>query len=162
MAATMTTDEVYQAFYGPYAEGKTFYHGHTFTGNPLACAAGLGSLRVFEEEKTMERLPGAIAALHNGMEQFLELPWVGDLRRLGMIAALELVKDKQTKAPFPFEDRVGWPIYLAGLKEGLILRPMGNVVYLWLPLCATPADIDEIIARTRKVLANPDKINGHR
>lgn len=154
LAATLTTDEIYQAFYAPYAENKTFFHGHTFTGNPLGCAAALGSLQVFEEEKVMAKLPSKIAHLHNKIERFNELPFVGEIRQLGMICALEMVKDKQTKESFGFEERVGWQIYLAGLNEGLILRPMGNVTYLWLPLSTTIEEIDEIVARTWTVLSN--------
>lgn len=153
MAATMTSEKIFQAFYAPYAENKTFFHGHTFTGNPLGCSAGLGSLHVFEEEKTLSSLPSKIAHLHKKMEKFLDLPWVGDLRQLGMISALELVKDKKTKEPFSIKERVGWKIYLAGLKEGLILRPMGNVTYLWLPLSTTINEIDEIVDRAWRVLS---------
>lgn len=160
MAATLTTDEIYQAFYADYAEDKTFYHGHTFTGNPLAAAAGLGSLQVFAEEKPLVRLADTIPYLHKKMAAFTELPWVGDLRQLGMISALELVKDKKTKEAFSFENRVGWKIYLEGLKEGVILRPLSNVLYLWLPLSATAEEIDEIVDRTWRVLSNPANIVG--
>lgn len=158
MAVTMTTDEIYQAFYADYAQNKTFFHGHTFSGNPLAAAAGLGSLEVFEQEQTMAGLPAKIRHLDRCLERFRELPWVGDLRRLGMIAALELVEDRETKRPFPPAKRVGWPIYLAGLKEGLLLRPLGNIVYLWLPLSATPEEITEITERMWRVLSNPANI----
>ncbi|MBU0674847.1 MAG: adenosylmethionine--8-amino-7-oxononanoate transaminase [Proteobacteria bacterium] len=155
LAATMATEEVFQAFYAPYQENQTFYHGHTFTGNPLGCAAGLGSLQVFAEEATMVALPTKIDHFHRGMERFRTLPWVGDLRKLGMIAALELVMDKESKEPFAFEDRVGWALYLAGLNEGLLLRPLGNVIYLWLPLSTTTTEIDDILERTWRVLADP-------
>jgi adenosylmethionine-8-amino-7-oxononanoate aminotransferase len=160
LAATLTTEEVYNAFYGDYRDNRTFFHGHTFTGNPLGCAAALGSLQVFTEEQTMAGLPEKIERLRLGLERFRELPWVGDLRQLGMIGVLELVKDRQSKEPFTLADRVGWPIYLAGLKEGLLLRPLGNVIYLWLPLSVTLEEIDEILARMWKVLADPANING--
>jgi len=160
MAATMTTDEIYDTFYGDYLENKTFFHGHTFTGNPLACASALGSLQVFEEENPMVGLPRTITRLSQGLARFLELPWVGDIRELGMIAALELVKDRQTREPFAFEDRVGWHLYLAGLKEGLILRPLGNILYLWLPISTTEAEIDEILDKMWTVLSNPQNISG--
>ena len=160
MAATITSEEVYVAFFADYGEGKTFFHGHTFTGNPVAAAAGLGSLRVFAEEQTMVGLPAKIRHLHMAMERFRELPWVGDLRRLGMICAMELVKDKASRAPFAPGDRVGWPVYLAGLKEGVLLRPMGNIIYLWLPLSVTMEEIDEIVIRTWRVLANAENIGG--
>ncbi len=158
MAVTMTTDEVYQAFCADYAENKTFFHGHTFSGNPLTAAAALGSLAVFDQEQTMAGLPAKMAHLDRCLERFRELPWVGDLRRLGMIAALELVEDRESKRPFPAAKRVGWPIYLAGLKEGLLLRPLGNVVYLWLPLSTTEEEIKEITERMWRVLSNPANI----
>jgi len=160
MAATLTTDEIYQGFYGDYAAGKTFFHGHTFTGNPLAAAAALGSLLVFGEEATMAGLPAKIARLRQRMACFADLPWVGEVRQLGLVVALELVRDKAKKTPFAAEERVGWPIYLKGLEEGLILRPLGNVVYLWLPLAVTMADIDEISERMWRVLADPANIVG--
>ncbi|RJX29291.1 MAG: adenosylmethionine--8-amino-7-oxononanoate transaminase [Desulfurivibrio sp.] len=160
MAATITSEEIYQAFYGDYAENRTFYHGHTFTGNPLAAAAALGSLQVFAEEKPLARLPAVIAHLHRKMARFGELPWVGEVRCLGMIAAIELVKNKRTKEEFTFAERVGWQIYLKGLEQGLILRPLSNIVYLWLPISTTTAEIDEITERTWLVLADADNIKG--
>jgi adenosylmethionine-8-amino-7-oxononanoate aminotransferase len=158
MAATLVTEEICQAFYAEYAENKTFYHGHTFTGNPLAAAAGLGSLQVFSEENPLGQLAGKVAHLKQRMSRFLELPWVGDLRQIGLIAALELVRDCRTKEAFRFAERVGWRIYLAGLEQGLILRPLGNIVYLWLPLSVTLAEIDEICDRMWLVLADPKNI----
>lgn len=160
MAATLTTEAIYQAFYGDYRENRTFYHGHTFTGNPLAAAAALGSLQVFADENPLARLGRTIPHLHAKMARFAELPWVGDVRCLGMIAALELVKNKKTKEEFSFAERVGWKIYLKGLEQGLILRPLGNIVYLWLPISATMEEIDEITERTWRVLAEADNISG--
>lgn len=160
LAATLTTDQVYQAFYDDYEQNKTFFHGHTFTGNPVACAAALGSLKVFEEEKSLAHLPDKIAFLHQRMKVFEELPWVGDLRQLGMISALELVKDKQTRETYDFSERVGWKIYLKGLEEGLLLRPIGNVIYLWLPISATVDEVDEIAERAWRVLSVPQNIVG--
>jgi adenosylmethionine---8-amino-7-oxononanoate aminotransferase len=160
LAATMTTDEVYGAFYGDYAEGRTFFHGHSFTGNPLGAAAALASLQVFAEEDVFGRLADTVPHLHQRLQRFGELPWVGEIRQLGMIAALELVKNRQTREGFSPAERVGWPIHLKGLEEGLLLRPLGNVVYLWLPLSTTIADIDEITERLWRVLSNPANING--
>lgn len=160
MAATLTSEEIFQAFYGDYGEGKTFFHGHTFSGNPLAAAAALGSLQVFTQDRTMAELPGKISHLHRRMHRFAELPWVGDLRQLGMISAMELVKNKENKTAYSAAERVGWPIYLAGLEKGLLLRPIGNVIYLWLPLSVSMAEIDEITERTWEVLADPGNIAG--
>lgn len=160
MAATLTTEEIYQAFYGDYAAGRTFFHGHTFTGNPIAAAAALGSLRVFAEERVLAGLPDKIAHLRRCLAPFADLPWVGEVRQLGLIAALELVKDKEGKTPFAAEERVGWPIYLEGLKQGIVLRPLGNVVYLWLPLSVTMEAIDEITGRMWQVVGDPANFPG--
>ena len=160
MAATLTSEEVFQVFYDDYGAGKTFFHGHTFSGNPLAAAATLGSLQVFSEEQTMAGLPAKISHLQARMRRFADLPWVGDLRQLGMISAMELVKDRETRKAYDFHERVGWPIYLAGLEQGLLLRPIGNVIYLWLPLSVTLAEIDEITERAWQVLADPQNIAG--
>jgi len=94
------------------------------------------------------------------MRRFGDLPWVGDLRQIGMIVAMELVQDKETKAPYGSHERVGWPIYLAGLEHGLLLRPLGNVIYLWLPLSVTLAEIDEITDRAWQVLSDSRNIVG--
>lgn len=161
MAATLASEEIYQAFYADYSENRTFFHGHTFTGNPLAAAAALGSLQVFAEEKPFARLEKTIPHLHQRMADFagsFDLPWVGDLRQLGMISAIELVRDRKSKEKFPAEKRVGWQIYLKGLEQGLILRPLGDVIYLWLPISATIEEIDEITERTWQVLSGLENI----
>ena len=145
MAATITTDDVYHAFYADYEEGRTFFHGHTFTGNPLASAAALASLEIFEQEKVLDGLQDKIDILQSGMERFKELPWVGDVRGIGMVAAVELVMDRRTRTPFSSEKRVGWMIYKEGLKKGLILRPLGDIVYLFLPLSVNAVQIEDIL-----------------
>lgn len=160
MAATVTTEEIYQAFYDRYEENKTFYHGHTFTGNPIAASAALGSLQVFADEKPFDLMAETIPHLRRKLAPFADLPWVGDVRTLGMVAALDLVKNKKTKEEFAFSDRVGWKIYLQGLEEGLILRPLGNVVYFWLPISTTIEQIDDIVHRTWRVLSDQSNING--
>ncbi len=147
MSATMTTEDVFSAFYGDYNEGKTFFHGHTFTANPLAVAAALGSLRVFEEEKTLEELSQKVDVLQSGIRGLARFDTVGDIRGVGMVASLELVADKDSKKPFPPRERRGFQVYLEGLKHGLILRPLGDVIYLFLPLCVTVDQINDILSR---------------
>jgi adenosylmethionine-8-amino-7-oxononanoate aminotransferase len=153
MAATITTDDVYDAFYADYKEGRTFFHGHTFTGNPLASAAALASLEIFEQENVLNRLQDKINTLQSGMKRFEELPWVGDVRGIGMVAAVELVRDRRTRTPFPSEKRVGWMIYKEGLKKGLILRPLGDIVYLFLPLSVSVDQIEDILDRSFEVIS---------
>jgi len=153
MAATITTGDIYSAFYADYKEGRTFFHGHTFTGNPLASAAALASLEIFEQEKVLDKLQDKINILQSGMERFEELPWVGDVRGIGMVAAVELVRDRGTRTAFPFGRRVGWMIYKEGLKRGLILRPLGDIVYFFLPLSVKAYQIEDILSRGFEVIS---------
>lgn len=134
LAATLATERVYHAFLGRFAEAKTFFHGHTYTGNPLACAAALANLEVFEREQTLEKMKPAMATLAKGLERIAELPHVGDVRRKGMMVGIELVKDRRTREPYEFEARKGFEVCQAARKRGVLLRPLGNVVVLMPPL----------------------------
>ena len=154
LAATLTTDEIYDAFYADYSKNKTFYHGHTYTANPLSTAAGFASLELFEKENTLKNTAASISTFHQAIQKFREIPIVGDVRYIGMVAAFELVKDRETKKPFPFEDRIGLKVYKKGLKKGLLLRPLGDIVYLFLPLCLTEEELMDIIERTYSVLTS--------
>jgi len=149
---TLTTEKIYQAFYADYEKGKTFFHGHTYTANPLACAASLASLETFEKERTMEKAKKIIPLFHQGLEKFRALPFVGDVRYLGLIGAVELVKNKTTKESFFPKERIGLEIYKLGLKQNLILRPLGNIIYLFLPLCIKKNELVEILKRTYNVI----------
>lgn len=148
MAATLATDEVYRAFWADHAEKKTFYHGHTYTANPLGCAAALASMEVFKKERTLAHVREAAPFLRTEAGKFRDLPFIGDVRTLGMIAAFELVRDKKTKEMFPFEARIGFKVYREGLRRGIILRPLGHVVYLFPPLCVTRKDLQKILNKT--------------
>ena len=152
LAVTLTTDKIYKAFYADHKEKKTFYHGHTFTANPIGCSAALASLEIFEQEGILERVKNIMPFFHSRMEEFKGLPLVGDVRYLGLIGAIELVKNKDTKESFSFEDRIGFKVYQMGLKEHLILRPLGNVIYLFLPLCITKRDLDKILKRVYAII----------
>lgn len=145
LGATLTTERVYRAFYADYAQRKTFYHGHTYTANPVACAAALASLRVFEEEDTLARVRGLLPQFRDGLERFRSLPIVGDVRQIGLIGAIELVKDRRTKEPFGARERVGLKIYGDGLKRNLVLRPLEHIVYLFLPLCVRERELRFIL-----------------
>lgn len=152
LGLTLTTDKIYQAFWQDYEKKKTFYHGHTYTANPISCAAALASLEIFEEEKTLEKIKNIIPIFHNGMEKFRALPKVGDVRYIGLIGAIELVKDKKSKKPFDFKERIGLKVYKKGLKENIILRPLGNIIYLFLPLAIKRKELEDILERTYKVI----------
>jgi adenosylmethionine---8-amino-7-oxononanoate aminotransferase len=107
VAATLATDEIWQAFLGSYAESKTFFHGHTYGGNPLGCAVALASLEVFDEEQTLARMPRKIARLAGHLARIGGMSQVGDVRQCGLIGAIELVRDRATREPYPWEEQRG-------------------------------------------------------
>jgi adenosylmethionine-8-amino-7-oxononanoate aminotransferase len=134
LAATLTTQDVYDAFLGEYSELKTFFHGHTFTGNPIACAAALASLDIFAKERLLDLLLPKIAFLGERLQRFKNLDHVGDVRQAGMIGAIELVRNKETGEPFAWEERIGVQVCLEARKHGLFIRPLGNVIVIFPPL----------------------------
>jgi adenosylmethionine-8-amino-7-oxononanoate aminotransferase len=157
LAATLATDEIYQAFLGAYQDFKAFFHGHTYTGNPLGAAVGLASLDIFAKERVLEGLPAKIAQLAGRLEQMAEYPHVGDIRQRGLMVGLELVADKSTREPFPLERRTGHRVILAARKLGAILRPLGDVIVLLPPLCITPEELDTLCDITREAIARGTK-----
>ena len=140
LAATLTTEEIYQAFLGPYEDFKTFFHGHSYTGNPLGCAVALASLKIFQTEKTLARLRPKIKSLSRLLQPLRELPHVGDIRLQGLMVGIELVRNKTTKEPYPLKTRIGHHIAAAARKRGLLIRPLGNVIVL-LPPLSTSQDV---------------------
>lgn len=152
MGATLTTDDIYKAFYADYGERKTFYHGHTYTANPVSCSAAVANLEIFEEEKPLAKLKGLIREFHRKLDEFNGLDAVGDVRHMGMIGAVELVKDKVSQRPFGVNERIGLEIYKNGLAKNLVLRPLGNIIYFFLPLCTKPGELDYILTTTRRIL----------
>lgn len=144
LAATIATDKIYNAFYDDYSTLKAFYHGHSFTGNPIACAIAVENLKIMEEEKIIENLKPKINRLKSSLEKFKDLSHVGDVRHLGMIGAIELVKDKTTKEPYPFQQRIGYKVFKEAMKLGALLRPIGNVIYFLPPLIITEEEIEKL------------------
>jgi len=153
LAATLTTHEIWQAFLGDYAESKTFFHGHTYTGNPLGAAVALASLDVFQQERTLENLPPKIARLRQHLERIARLPGVGDVRQRGLIAGIELVRDKATKEPFPWEEKRGIRVCQYARTEGVLLRPLGNVIVIMPPLAISVAQLDQIAGAVQRGIA---------
>ncbi len=145
LAATLTTDEVFNAFLGEFGEAKHFYHGHTYTGNNLACAVSLANLEVFEEEKTLEKLKPKIKLLEERLKEFWELEHVGDVRQLGFMAGIELVKDKEKGEPFPYGERTGFKVAMKCRERGVFLRPLGDVMVLMMPLVISEEDINFVL-----------------
>jgi adenosylmethionine-8-amino-7-oxononanoate aminotransferase len=142
MAATITHEEIYRAFLGAYHEGRTLYHGHTYGGNPLAAAAALATLDVFDEEQTLANLTTKIARLSERLAKLAEHPHVVKTRQRGLIAALELTTDKSTGLPYPTDERRAWRICREALARGVWIRPLGDVLYVMPPLAISLEDLD--------------------
>jgi len=154
LAATMATEEIFSAFLGGFEELKTFFHGHTYTGNPLACAAALASLQVFAEEKTLDASVFGPKALKysQGMQRLEQLEHVGSVRYRGLMGGLELVKEKKTKEAYPFEERIGYKVILEARKEGVMLRPLGDVIVLMPPLAVSLEELDLLFTATERAI----------
>jgi adenosylmethionine-8-amino-7-oxononanoate aminotransferase len=151
LAATLATDEIFAAFLGPYEGYTTFFHGHTFTGNALACAAALASLQLFERERVIERLQGTIARLAVALARAIEpLPHVAEVRRWGMMVGIELMQDPAANRAFEPAARVGHRIIKHARRRGVIIRPLGDIIILMPPLSITEDEIDRLVAVTRE------------
>ncbi|MCS7215477.1 MAG: adenosylmethionine--8-amino-7-oxononanoate transaminase [Thermodesulfovibrio sp.] len=145
LAVTGVNEKIFNAFLGEIEERKTFYHGHSYTGNPLACAAAIANLEIFEKEKTIEKLAPKIEVLKNKLLEIAQLPYVGDVRQKGMIAGIEIVKDKKTKEPFPYSEQTGWKIVKAARRHGVWLRPLGDVIVIMPPLVISEENLERLL-----------------
>ncbi len=145
MAATLATDEVYEAFLGDHSEQKQFFHGHTYGGNPLAAAVALASLELFDQEQTLEHLPEKAARLAEHLARLAEHPHVGDVRQRGLIAGIELVEDRETQQPFPWQQRRGAQVCQHAMDQGVWLRPLGDVIVVMPPLSIRLDELDQIM-----------------
>ncbi|OPY13146.1 MAG: L-Lysine-8-amino-7-oxononanoate aminotransferase [Syntrophus sp. PtaB.Bin001] len=144
LAATVATEEIYNGFLGRFDEFKTFFHGHTYTGNPLACAAAVANLDIFAEEKVIENLAAKIIRLNQKLHPIVTMSCVGEIRQRGFMVGIELVADNITKEMFPPARRIGHKVILEARKRGLIIRPLGDVIVLMPPLCITNEEIDRL------------------
>ncbi len=146
LAATLTTEEIYRAFRAPYEQYKTFFHGHSYTGNPLACAAAIANLDVFEKEKTLEKLQGKIELLSELIAPLRDHAHVKQIRQKGFLVGIELIQNKETQLEYSVADRIGAKICLRAREHGAILRPLGNVLLLVPPLSIEEAPLRELVA----------------
>lgn len=152
LAATLATDAVYEAFLAEPAEGKTFYHGHTYTGNPLACAAALASLALFERRNVLANVRKNEELLARRLTELRGHAHVGDIRQKGIMVGIELVADRGSQAPFPPAARVGHRVVLAARELGVVIRPLGDVIVL-MPAPAMPAElVDRICTATFRAI----------
>jgi len=144
LSVCLATDAVYQAFYGDYARGKAFLHSHSYTGNALACAAANATLDIFEQEPVLERNRELAAHLAHATARFKDHPHVSDVRQTGMIVAMEMVKNKKSREPYPWQERRGRIVYKHALERGALLRPLGDVVYFMPPYVINEKEIDAL------------------
>ena len=145
LAATLATEKVYEAFLGDYSEFKTFFHGHTYTANPLACRVALASLELFDQKNVLKKLEPKIQWLTKRLQDFYHLPSVGDIRQAGMMVGIELVRNRQSKEPFRPEEKMGIRVIQRARKKGAILRPLGNVIVLMPPLAMTQKELSQLL-----------------
>lgn len=153
LAATLTTQKIFDGFVRPYEDMKTFFHGHTFTGNPIACAAALASLDLFRKERTLEKLRPKIGFLARRLDRLRRNePFVGDIRQRGFMVGIELVEDRATRKPFAWQKRVGVRVCEQARRYGAILRPLGNVIVLMPPLSISEAELDHLVSALERAL----------
>ena len=153
LAATLASEKIFNGFLGPVRDQRQFFHGHSYTGNALGCAAALASLDVFEEEHVLEHVRELSVHLAQRLESLRRLPAVGDIRQRGLMVGIELVRDRETKAPFDPGERIGALVCMAMRKYGVILRPLGDTVVLMPPLSVQRGEIDHLIDALAKCIA---------
>lgn len=152
LGATLATEEIFQAFLGRYDEWKTFFHGHSYAGNPLSCAVALANLEVFRKEHTLTRVRAGIAALNRFLHPLAQFPHVGEIRQCGYMVGIELVEDRKTKRPYPPATRVGHWVSMEARQRGLLTRPLGNVVVLMPPLITTRKELARMVMILREAI----------
>lgn len=145
LSTVVTTDRIYQAFYDDYATLKAFLHSHSYSGNALACALAVETLNIFDDEQILARLPAKMALMEQYRERFEALPHVGEMRRCGLVTAIEMVQDKTTKAPYPWQQRKGIDVFRHALDQGALLRPLGNVIYCMPPLTISTDELTRLL-----------------
>lgn len=153
IAATLTTEEIYMAFYDDYEKLKTLFHGHSYTGNQLGCAVAIENLRLFESENIVEQVAKKAEYLHILLqEQLQSLPHVGDIRQLGFMCGIELVHSKETKEPFAAHKRVGYQVTLKMRELGMLTRPLGDVIVFFPPLVSTQEELKAMVTIMKEAI----------
>jgi adenosylmethionine-8-amino-7-oxononanoate transaminase len=150
LSVTLSTEGIYKAFLGKYEEEKTFFHGHSYTGNQLACSAAIANLQIFEKEKTIKKLQEKIKILHQELSEFVNMKYVGNIRQCGFMAAIELVKDN--KKMLPLEKETVIRLCYKAREYGLIIRPLGNVIVIMPPLSISIKDLKKMLYVIKIVL----------
>ena len=160
LAATACTQTIYEAFLGEYDEFKAFFHGHSYTANPLACACALECLNLFDADNTLENLAPQIEMLAEWLKKVQALPHVGDARGRGVMAGVELVSDKVTKKPYPPSERIGYRVTLAAREKGVWLRPLGDTIVIMPPLSITRDEMHLLLQTAEEAITSVTESSG--
>jgi adenosylmethionine-8-amino-7-oxononanoate aminotransferase len=153
LAATVTKEKIYRAFLGTFEELKTFFHGHTYTGNQLGCAAAIANIELFKKERTLKRMKKGIEFLRHGLSKIGELSIVGDIRQRGYMIGIELVKNRGTKEPFPLKEKIVWKVCNKARDKGLLIRPLGNVIVLMPTLNMSGKELKSLLRITAEAIS---------
>lgn len=145
LAATLSTEEVFNGFLGQFDEFKTFFHGHTYTGNPIACAVAVESINLFKKEGLLQKLQQKTAILKNSLDRFKELTHVGEVRQKGFMVGIELIKSRKTKRPYAPGDKIGQKVIWEARKRSVIIRPLGDIIVLMPPLAIDRPTLEELV-----------------
>ena len=152
LAATLATEKIYRAFLGKYQDMKTFFHGHTYTGNQLACAAAIANLNVFKKQRTLQKMQKKIEILQKDLGKISGFRHVGDVRQRGFMVGIELVKDKRSKEPYQLKEKMSWKVCHKAREKGLIIRPLGNVIVLMPPLSISLQELRSLTRITAEAI----------
>ena len=150
LAVTLATDEVFGAFLGEFRDMKTFFHGHSYTGNPLACAAAVSSLQLFETDNTLPGMREKTVLAEKVLADIAVLEHVGDVRSKGLMIGIELVREKSTKEPYAWDEKVGWQVAYEARNESVIIRPLGNVIVVMPPLAISMENLNHLMYSIKK------------
>ncbi|MFC1518041.1 adenosylmethionine--8-amino-7-oxononanoate transaminase [Candidatus Margulisiibacteriota bacterium] len=145
LAATLTKEKIYQNFLGSHESQRTFFHGHTYTGNPLGCAVALANLEIFEKEQTLQKLQEKIKFLAEELQRFNDLEHVGDIRQKGFMVGIELFQDAINKKAYAYKERVGHKVIMEARKQGVLIRPLGDTIILMPPLSISKEELKKLL-----------------
>jgi len=145
LSSVLTSDKIYQAFYDSYESLNGFLHSHSYTGNALGCSAALATLDIFKTDKVLENNLSLINYMKKATAHFIDHPHIADVRQTGMVLAIEMIQDKKSNTAYPWQQRRGLKVYQYALSQGVLLRPLGNVVYFMPPYIITTQELQKII-----------------
>ncbi|HUG96452.1 MAG TPA: aminotransferase class III-fold pyridoxal phosphate-dependent enzyme, partial [Nitrososphaera sp.] len=159
LAVTMTTDRIFNAFLGKYSDNKQLYHGHTFTGHPVGCAAALANIELYEKRNLMQQINANARYIASRLREFAKSPIVADIRHKGLLAGIELARDDRPIVKLKNKERINYFIMQESLKMGVHLRPLGNIMMVIPPLAIGKSDLVKVLDTHFKILRKVEKLS---